>query len=550
MADEHVSRRRLLAAVGVVSSFAGCAGVLDSEATGSTGEQSPEAGKTDAESQFTEGEITVVEITPTEPEEGDEISVTVTISNPDNVSHTGMLEVSVGQDMISDDRISVQAGEDETRTFTTERWQAGTYEVSAELSGSGGDVDSARTTVDVVPAHDAFVEVSGTDFVIDGAPVYYSGGHSGGNLNSRTASDDEDGWEYDYDDAFEGDHYVADFMQYAAANNMSVIRTTAAGVPWAEDSRVHEAPGEFNDEWFELFDTVVAEAKRNDIRLVVSTMAHDMDLAPAPGAYAKWSDTVDDELNRDALYDAFFDDEQARQYHRNFIEKLLTRENHITGIEYREDPTIMMWECGNEINYRHPDNIGGSLADWYDETARYIKSLDENHLVGSGMYGVDARDEFVTDHRVEAIDVCSIHLYPKYPNRSDIAEKPYEKESAHDMSIDDTVEYIEGKVETAHDEIGKPIILGEFNVMQFPDIYGWDLKLRREFFEAMYDLADRVDLNGVHAFALTLDEKCTGEVRITDCRAESGIYPDDELLSIIAEYSSTVAAKSKADITE
>lgn len=146
--------------------------------------------------------------------------------------------------------------------------------------------------------------------------------------------------------------------------------------------------------------------------------------------------------------------------------------------------------------------------------------------------------------------MCSIHLYPKYPNRPDIAEEPYEEGPAHDMSIDDTVEYIEGKVETAHTEIGKPIILGEFNIPQFPDIYGWDLELRREFFEAMYNVADRADLNGVHAFALTLDEKCTGEVRITDCRAENGIYPDDELLSIITEYGDTVAAKSQAEMRE
>lgn len=551
MADKHVSRRHLLAAVGGVSSLAGCASVLDRGDTESNEEPAPgSTTETDPDSATeTDLEFTTVDITPAEPEAGEEISVSVAVLNDDDVSHMGTIRVSVGQN-VTERQITIPAGGTATRTLTYEQWRTGTRKVSAELFGGGGEIASSRTTIDVVPAHDAFVEVSGTDFVIDGAAVYYSGGHSGGNLHSRTASDEEDGWDYDYDDAFDGDHYVADFMQYAAANDMSVIRTMAAGVPWAEDSRVHEAPGEFNDDWFKLFDTVIAEAKRNGIRLVVSMLAHDMDLAPAPGAYAKWSDTVDNDLDRDALYDAFFDDEQAKQYHRNFVEKLLTRENHITGIEYRNDPTIMMWECGNEIEYRSYDERGNSLADWYDETARHIKSLDDNHLVGSGMYGSDSRNEFVADHQSEAIDVCSIHLYPKYPNRQDIAEKPYEEGPAHDMSVEDMVKYIEEKVETAHNEVGKPIILGEFNVMQFPDIYGWDLEMRREYFEEMYDVADRVGLNGVHAFALTLDKKCTGEVRLTDCRAESGIYPDDESLSIIGEYSSTVAAKSEADITK
>lgn len=546
-------RRRefaIFSGVSLSTALAGCAGILDRGDSESNGETTDESEPTDREEQSTGGEITSFEVTPKNSQQGEEITVTATISNTFDVDHTGNIGVYIGSELVFEDRLTVEAGEHETLTLTTEYWQTGTYDLEIILSGNDTEIDSARASVEIRSAHEEFVEVSGTDFVIDGAPVYYSGGHSGGNLHSRTASDDEGGWEYEYDDTFDGDHYVADFMQYAAANDMSVIRATASGVPWAEDSLVHEAPGEFNDDWFNLFDTIIAEAKRNNIRLVISTMAHDMDLAPAPGAYAKWSDTVDDNLDGDALYDAFFDDEQAKQYHKNFIEKLLTRENHITGIEYRNDPTVMMWECGNEINYRHPDRIGESLAHWYDETARYIKSLDENHLVGSGMYGVDARDEFITDHQVEAIDVCSIHLYPKYPNRSDIAEKPYEEDPAHDMSIDDTVDYIEGKVETAHNEIGKPIMLGEFNVPQFPDIYGWDLELRREFFEAMYNVAARTDLNGVNAFALTLDEKCTGEVRITNCRAENGIYPDDELLSIISGYGEVVEEKSDSSITE
>lgn len=548
MADEQISRRALLAAVGAAGSIAGCSSLSDDGDAGSPGD-GPDDSSSNTETAFTAGEIRTVEITPTEPEPGDEISVSVDVSNNDDVSHTGTLRVSAGGNA-AETQMTIPAGDTATQTLTTELWQAGTYEAVVELSGNGSPIDADRTTFDLVPAHNAFVEVSGTDFVIDGDPFYYSGGHGGPNLNSRTSSDEADGFEYEYADSFDGDHYVADFMQYAAAYDMPVIRVVTAGVPWADDSLVHEAPGEFNDEWFELFDTVIAEAKRQNIRLVISPLSHDMDLAPSPGAYAKWSDTVDNDQKRDALYDSFYEDEQAKQYYKNFLEKLLTRENHITGLEYREDPTIMMWECGNEIEYALYDDRGKSLADWYDEIARYIKSLDENHLVGSGMYGSDARNEFVTDHQSEAIDVCSFHLYPKYPNRSDIAEKPYEEGPAHDMSIDEMTEYIEQRVKTAHTEIGKPVILGEFNIPQFPDIYGWDLEYRREFFTAMYNAADSADLNGVHAFALTLNEKCTGEVRITNCRAENGIYPDDELLSIITDYSETVTAKSQAVITE
>jgi hypothetical protein len=31
-----------------------------------------------------------------------------------------------------------------------------------------------------------------------------------------------------------------------------------------------------------------------------------------------------------------------------WVQTLLTRKNHLTGVEYRDDPTIMAWELMNE----------------------------------------------------------------------------------------------------------------------------------------------------------------------------------------------------------
>lgn len=536
--------------VGSLSAMlAGCAGVLDAGDAGSGDRTEDEVDSTDSNEQDIRGEISSLEVTPTEAQQGEELVVTATVLNSDDVNHTGNIGVSVGQVSVFEDRISVEAGSSETRTVTTQQWQTGTYEVSVVLSANDRELDSAQTSVDIRTAHDNFVGVSGTDFVIDGDQVFYSGAHADGLSTIRTASNDEGAFEYEYEDEFDGDHYVADFMQYAASMNANVLRVVVAGVPYWENSTVHDGPGEFNDAWFELLDTVVAEAKRNEIRLVISLMSHDDTSAPAPGVYASWSDTVDDDLNADELNDAFFDDEQANEYYKNFIERVVTRENAITGIEYRDDPTIMMWECGNEIDYWTPENRGNSLADWYNDIATYIKSLDENHLVTTGMYGSDERNEFVEDHRSGAIDVCSFHFYPKFPNGPQEGDS-YGEEPGTDMSAAEAQAYIERKVETAHTELEMPVILGEYGVHQFPDLYGWTLATRRDFFTALYETANRVDLNGVHAYALVLDKKFTGETRITDGRYENGIYPDDELVPIITEYGETVAEKSAADVTE
>jgi hypothetical protein len=230
--------------------------------------------------------------------------VTTTVSNTADTPHSGVLEVSFDGQTVATDPVSVAAGGSETLTFTIERWQVPTQEAAAVLS-SDGEVDTARATVDVRPRHEEFVGVVGTDLAIDGDAVFYGGAHGGGNLNSRTSSDDVGGFDSTDDDVYDGEHYVADFVRYAAALGTSVVRIVAAPVEWATNSTVHDGPGEFNGSWFELFDTVVAEAKRNDVRLVVSLMSHDEELAPAPAAYARWPDTVADDLDPDSLNDAF-----------------------------------------------------------------------------------------------------------------------------------------------------------------------------------------------------------------------------------------------------
>jgi mannan endo-1,4-beta-mannosidase len=46
--------------------------------------------------------------------------------------------------------------------------------------------------------------------------------------------------------------------------------------------------------------------------------------------------------------DSFFFDPSIRRYFKNYLTVLLTRKNSLTGIEYRNDPTIFAWELINE----------------------------------------------------------------------------------------------------------------------------------------------------------------------------------------------------------
>jgi len=402
-------------------------------------------------------------------------------------------------------------------------------------------------TEDVAPPPSSLVEVSGTEFTIDGDPLYYGGTHGGGMMGISEASDPDFDWpgSLEYVDDFDGEHYIEDFMRFANEYGMNVMRIASGPSTGGEGNVYHQGPGEYSEKWFRHFDKTIASARRNNIRLICSFLSNNpADEAPNPYAYAQWSDAIDSESDtREAMakqWNAFFHDDEAIAYYKQLLEYILTRENTITGVEYRNDPTILMWECGNETQYI-PPREGESIAHWYREIADHIKSIDGNHLVGTGMYGSEERNDFVADHSVDAIDACTFHLYGHFRG-DDLANDPPSRE----WSPEKVKQYIMEKTRLAREEIGKPVYLGEFGVPQYHQ-YGWDLEYRNEYFRAMAEAAVKSNLNGTHSYALELHKKYTGEPKITDGRLVHGIYPGDtETLSVLRDYSETATEKSTA----
>jgi mannan endo-1,4-beta-mannosidase len=133
-------------------------------------------------------------------------------------------------------------------------------------------------------------------------------------------------------------------------------------------------------------------------------------------------------------HDSFYTDPIIRQWYKNWIAHLLNRTNIYTGVKYKNDPTIMTWELGNEPRClsagaypRSPNCTTQTLISWADEMSTYIKSIDNKHLVSvgdEGFYclpnathwtencgeGVDT----LAFTALENIDVMSFHLYPDH----------------------------------------------------------------------------------------------------------------------------------------
>jgi mannan endo-1,4-beta-mannosidase len=182
-------------------------------------------------------------------------------------------------------------------------------------------------------------------------------------------------------------------------------------------------------------DYVIYRAGKLGLKLVIPFVNNWNDFG-GMDQYVRWRDssTPDDQV---WYHDSFYTDPVIRQWYKNWIAHLLNRVNTYNGVAYKNDPTIMTWELGNEPRClsagaypRSNACTTQTLTAWANEMSTYIKSVDHNHLVSVGDEGfyclpnpthwTDSCSEGVDTialTRLANIDVMSLHLYPDYWGR-------------------------------------------------------------------------------------------------------------------------------------
>ncbi len=234
---------------------------------------------------------------------------------------------------------------------------------------------------------------------------------------------------------------VDDVRDSAAANHFTVLRTWGwldIGNQDGSNSIRGKADGVYFQYWdgtkpayndgddgLKRLDYVVYKAGRVGLKLVIPFTNNWNDFG-GMDQYVRWRGSQ--------YHDQFYTDPTIRQWYKNWIAHLLNRVNTYNGVAYKDDPTIMTWELGNEPRClsagaypRSPNCTTQTLIAWADEMSTHIKSIDDKHLVSvgdEGFYclpnpthwtencgeGVDT----VAFTALENIDVMSFHMYPDY----------------------------------------------------------------------------------------------------------------------------------------
>ncbi|MER8581211.1 cellulase family glycosylhydrolase [Mesorhizobium sp. M1423] len=224
-------------------------------------------------------------------------------------------------------------------------------------------------------------------------------------------------------------------------------------------------------------DFLIAEAGKRRLRLIIAFLDFWAYTGGAQQMRA-WYGSRDEST-------FFFDDPRTKRDYRTWVRHVVQRVNLLTGLAYRDDPTIMAWELMNEGNAR-PEAL--RLA-WTAEMSAYVKSLDSNHLVSSGNANILVK---LSDLTIPTLDFGTWHGYPLYYN----------------LTVQEFNDLITEFCQLAA-RANKPVLLEEF---------GYARSNR-----------DSADAYATWLDTLTRDPKCAGWiVWQLASRQDSGRYPVDE----------------------
>ena len=189
-----------------------------------------------------------------------------------------------------------------------------------------------------------------------------------------------------------------------------VVRATTLGVSVGSPRTLEPSLGTFNDTAFDSIDYAVARARHYGLRLMIPLTDEGHYYHGGKHTFTNWrgftdlsgqTSTTNSEQRQ--LEAHFYTDPQVIGDFHNYIAHLLNHVNPLTGLRLGSDPTIAIWETGNEV-FDAP-------VSWTEQTAAYIKTLAPHALVadGSASTGKNITETAVNEPDVDIIDA---HFYP------------------------------------------------------------------------------------------------------------------------------------------
>ncbi|OMO75164.1 Glycoside hydrolase, family 5 [Corchorus olitorius] len=287
-----------------------------------------------------------------------------------------------------------------------------------------------------VEADDGFVKTKGMQLMLNGSP-FYANGFNAYWLMYMAADPSQRS-------------KVSTAFQDAQQHGLTIARTWAFSD--GGDRPLQYSPGSYNEQTFQGLDFVVSEAKKYGIKLILS-FANNYDQFGGKKQYVNWARNQGQSIGSD---DDFFSNSVT----------VLTRRNSLTGVAYKDEPTIMAWELMNEPRCTS-DPSGKTMQAWITEMAAHVKSIDGNHLLEAGLegfYGPSSSEkqqynpnfqvgtDFIANNQIPGIDFATVHSYPDQWLQS----------SDDESQIAFLKNWLDTHIQDAQNILRKPLLFAEF----------------------------------------------------------------------------------------
>jgi mannan endo-1,4-beta-mannosidase len=311
-----------------------------------------------------------------------------------------------------------------------------------------------------------FIRVEGSRFIRNGEPYHFLGTNLwyGCNLGAFAEGGDRDRLRSELD-----------LLRSLGIDNLRVLGAseglTQHNTVWPP---LQPEPGRCDERLLDGLDFLLAEMAKRDMVAVVylnnfwvwsggmSQYVSWFDGEPVPNPFLEdWSWLEFMEFSA-----RFYTHAEANAAYRQYIEMLVNRENGFTGVRYRDDPTIMAWQLGNEP--RPGEGESGkqnfeAFTTWVGETGDFIRSLDPNHLISTGNEGlkgcIESAETYLDIHRFANIDYLTAHLWILNWSWYD----PLKSDETYAEAERKAIEYLDQHIAFA-EELGKPLVLDEFGI--------------------------------------------------------------------------------------
>ncbi|HSW99523.1 MAG TPA: hypothetical protein VLH38_00635 [Patescibacteria group bacterium] len=294
------------------------------------------------------------------------------------------------------------------------------------VSGVGiGNFDPSKVSGGkaVLFGHNSFITRNGSILQLDGKQFRFAGP----NIYWLGVDDflRDSGGDITYPTHFRIDNVLAG----ATSMHSTAVRSHTLGVSVNCKNCMEPSLNQFNDAAFEPIDYAIEQAGAHNLKLMIPltdewrynggkwVFVHWAAKAGVPGVVDTKADlslTAGSDYSgsgsEKVIEEQFFTNDTIVNYFKTYISHLLNHVNQYTGIAYKDDPTIMAWETGNEL-YDAPTS-------WTQNIASYIK-----HNAGAKQLVADGSaysNNHVTSAALTAADVDIVggHFY-NWPNGLD-----------------------------------------------------------------------------------------------------------------------------------